>query len=536
MSHRPTRLAAAAVSLCALAALGLGTPAFAEDTAPSGGPTAANVALINPTAKTNLHITKYAGGELGGNDNGLPKGALSGVTPLAGVTFKVYPVAGVDLTTNAGWAAASAYYNNIPLAEANRGALAGTCTTTSTGACELSNLPVGLYYVSETSAPTGTTMSAPFVVTLPMTNPTSLDAWLYDVYVYPKNQQDTISKTVADKGTQTTDNSSGPLADHTIDYTITTSITDGIQPIGMYVIYDDLDPSLSFAGATITLGDSTLAAGTDYKVSTAAAWGGAGTVYTSGAVAGGPVVAVVFTDGGMTKLAADRSLTVKTVLHTSVNAEDADGIVPNQASFIPNERWWMQHQIGRANPLYPEVYPPFKVGLPSDEVVTKFGDVQITKVDAEHATTVLPGAEFTVYADANGDGTCAPAEMVAGNVLGGPVVTDAAGVARYKGLQTSDFYDNAVQTQLITYCVVETKAPVGYNLNAQPIAFTILQGDGTALALTNLTVQNEETHLKNRLPLTGGDGVAAFSLGGLGLIGVGVAYFVIAARRRRNAA
>lgn len=556
MIRKPFRLAAVTISALAITTLGVSAPVFAEDVDPSGGAAAANVALINDDALANLHITKYSGGDNGTYANGLPGGAPTSPAnaPLAGVTYKIYQVPGVDLTTNAGWEAAATYYTNGPAtakAAIDAASVAGVTSdpTDVNGQVSLTNLPVGLYYVEEVSAPAGYTMAAPFLVTLPMTNPSNTSEWMYDVYVYPKNQNDTITKTVDDMGTQTTDNATGAAADHVIDYTLTSSITDGTDPLGMYVIYDDLDARLTFTGADVTLGTDTLVAGTDYKVYTSTGINVAATQFTVTAVEGGPLVTIVFTDAGLAKLQANRSLEVKTVLHTTVGAEDADGIIPNTGSFIPNQNWWDQNMIPGTDPSTPynpedpttpwepetPGTPPTTPGIPSDQVESKYGDVQITKVDGGEATKLLAGAEFTVYKDANNNEACDAAEMVDDNKIGGPVTTDASGVALFKGLQTSDFYNNATQTDLLTYCMVETKAPTGYNLNADPITFTVMQkADGT-LALTAFTVKNEKSNLGNSLPLTGGEGIAALSLGGLALIGGGAGYYAFTSRKRREA-
>jgi LPXTG-motif cell wall-anchored protein len=130
--------------------------------------------------------------------------------------------------------------------------------------------------------------------------------------------------------------------------------------------------------------------------------------------------------------------------------------------------------------------------------------------------------------------------MILANQIGSPVTTDASGAVLFTDLQLSNFYNNATQTDLHTYCLVETKAPVGYNLNAQPIPFTVtVEGDVTNLAYTvgtadaqEVQVANEPSNLGNNLPLTGGAGVAAVSIVGLLLVGGGLGYYLVGARRR----
>lgn len=150
----------------------------------------------------------------------------------------------------------------------------------------------------------------------------------------------------------------------------------------------------------------------------------------------------------------------------------------------------------------------------------------------------MAGAVFNIYADADNDEICAPAEMLPANLIGTTPATNAAGETGFVGLQASDFYNNATQTDLITYCLVETVAPDGYNLNAEPIAFTILNGAATALepvpVQAALRVANERSNLDNSLPLTGGAGVAALSIGGLALVGGGLAYYAATSRKRRE--
>lgn len=70
--------------------------------------------------------------------------------------------------------------------------------TDAQGQTTASGLPLGLYLVVETSVPADVKSTTdPFFVSLPMTNAAGTQ-WLYDVYVYPKNQtgQPTLEKKV----------------------------------------------------------------------------------------------------------------------------------------------------------------------------------------------------------------------------------------------------------------------------------------------------------------------------------------------------
>ncbi|NNM47258.1 SpaH/EbpB family LPXTG-anchored major pilin [Knoellia koreensis] len=528
-----------------------------------------NKALINPTATVQLSIHKYLGVQTGQPNNGTEQTVNQ--PPLQGVNFDVYQVfydaahtQKVDLTTNQGWTDASAITGYTPSsADIAAGsftingktyyiAKSATVTTDASGSATFTKpTGVGFYLVAENLKTSGTltsngttidkstvTPAAPFFVTLPMTNPSDPTRWMYDVNVYPKNQSDSIAKAATDKGTTTGD--AGNTGSHAVDYTVTSSITDGTNPLGMYVVYDDLDPALTFTGADLKLSNGTaLVAGTDYTVYTAPNATTPATAYTSGSVANGPLVTVVFTDAGLAKLEANRSLNVVTTLHTTVGALDADGVIPNKASFVPNQNWWDQYGTAGVNPETPATTPPGTVpGTPSPVVESKYGTVVVDKYDPQNSGANLAGAVFAIYADATpGDNTCS-----ASDVSGTPINTATIGSnnkATFTGLQTSNFYNGgpvADQTKWLSYCLVETKAPAGYNLDAAPRYITIdyTTGSTTAPASVTQRVANEQANFGNSLPLTGGSGVAAMSALGLLLVGGGVAYSMKNRRREEQ--
>jgi len=577
---RKYSLAAAAVSTMAFAALGLATlPASAAP-------------IITDGQTTDLVIHKYLGPVVlphlpnDGNE-------VTGITlpPLDGIQFDVYKVNGVDLTTNAGWeAAASLYGCMITSADVMAGSITcGTSTYTLTavtsgetasGAVTFADLAVGLYVVNENLAASSYASASsispapPFFVTLPMTDTDGLDNtmgtaddrmnWLDTVHVYPKNSQDSITKTVAD-GNQGTANEDAFYIGEELTYTLSSTITatdsngDGTVnglDIGYYYVGDQLSTDVNFVSVTASIlaADGTTVVplegcdAADLPITAPPTCDYIWTLVEETTVAPitGDWVRVVFTDAGLNKLAANSGGHVVTKIIATVESLPADGIIPNMGDFIPSQAWWM----GQGNPMPldpgdntdPGTTPTTPDNIPSSQTLSKYGNLTFTKT-AEDGTTALAGAEFTVYRDINNDENCTDADVTGtgATIIGSPVVTGADGKATFVGLLTSDFYNNAVQTDLITYCLVETKAPTGYNLLADPIKFTVMSDyEGTppvpVLSVYDLgIIKNLADNLGNDLPLTGGQGVAALSVAGLLLIGGGGGYYAYTSRKRRTA-
>lgn len=573
MKHTSLRLAAAAATATAIALLTIGAPPAMG--APNPTPTGP-ASLVDPAAGVQLDIHKFLGIA---TDPALPNNGTQQTVgdathiPLAGVKFDVYQVfynagsgmAGrtnpVDLTTNAGWTAAAAVTGHI-LTQAEitagqfvigattyyLGTQAGSPVTTGTDGTASFNKSAGagLYLVNENLPASGTSIqqcptpstctavatsqvsaSYPFFVTLPMTNPDTLNTWMYQVHAYPKNQQDTATKTVADQGTQTLEGP-GKGGSHDITFTIITSITDGmtVAQMNKYIITDTLDPrlgapvvtvSIDADGDPLTTGDRTALLPADYAVT-------------------GNVV-ITLTTAGITKLVAantaDAAATVVTTITAPVLTEGT-GTITNQAYVMPNQAWFDANPGNVGTPTNATPADPGGVAT-----LTKYGDLRITKAAVPAAAAaLLVGAEFAVYLDATPLTGCTATDVTTTGL--NPVIatatTDATATATIMGLQTSDFYNGAPQAALQQYCLVETKAPSGYNLNPEAIQFTILYGTATPSvpAFQALTVNNEKANLGNNLPLTGGDGVTALSIGGLLLVVGGLAYYLVTSRRRRH--
>ncbi|MFF2299917.1 SpaH/EbpB family LPXTG-anchored major pilin [Arthrobacter sp. NPDC058127] len=417
---------------------------------------------------------------------------LQGLTPMAGVTFTVQKVNNIDLTTNAGWAAAAAL---APAQAAAQAASPGSITTTDgTGTATLRNLPLGLYLVTETGYPAGVAPTAPFLVTLPMKDPTGGNGWLYDVNVYPKNAVTGATKTVNDA-------SVAKLGDN-VQWTITSDIPN-VSPIDGYRIVDKLDSKLSYTNSTVALSNNAaLALNTDYTIVFDAATN---------------TLTVDFTASGRAILAANPTAKVLATVNSTVNTV---GEITNTALFYPSAA---SFNIAPGQPGGPVVMPPVST--------TKWGNIVLHKKDSQ-SSAALAGAVFSVYPS--------QADALAGTnaiSVGGASswTTDATGNLVISGLRYSGWANGAAvgtgQPGYQSYWLVETKAPAGYALLAEPVETAVTGNDPSTVTVT---VENVMANAAGfRLPLTGGVGTWALTAGGI-LVLAGAGLFTVTGRRKRT--
>lgn len=527
-----------------MAACGAAVPAVAAD----------NDAVVpDASRQATLDIHKLSGTESTTRADGTalaPEEAAKYGKPMGGVVFDVYKVSGIDFSTNEGLKVAEKIYERkVTAADVAAGKIsvdgqdyalvkeAQSVTTGDDGSGQ-GTYGLGIYVVAENlanSTPTvdGTavgkdkvTPSAPFLVSLPMTNPNGRSEWMYDVNVYPKNQVDEITKSVSD-GKVGTQDQDGYRIGEKITYSLNSTVlvgdkngdgtVDGADFGGVYQITDTLDANLSFESETVTLtsaagSSEVLSKGADYTVTSA-----------------NNMVTVSMTEQGLTKLAKVSGGSVTTDLVARVATMPANGIVENQAAFVPNNTWKTSH---------PEP------GIFSNKVVSKYGDIVIHKTNK--AGDNLSGAVFKVFRATNG-ATC-DVEALKGDPVATSNPTDAAGLTKLAGLQLSNFYDGAEQANLHSYCMVESTAPDGYTLLAKPVKFDLTAagsvtdlsaalGDGVDADAEDLTGRN--VHITNvkkgELPLTGAQGVALLATISIILAGVGTS-LVISSRKKAKAA
>ena len=534
MSTTKTRRSLSLLAAFAVAAGALALPAATSATqaAPAFGLAATverapSLVDLDTTKTGSITIHKYVKDATNGTTagNGLEDATATG-TPLDGATFTVEKLTNVDLTTQAGWEKLAGFNGNVETAKATGVDAAVTKTTAGGGLATFDNLPLGAYVVTETATPAGYVGAKSFIITVPMTHPTDLNKWVYDVHAYPKNSKAGIEKTVADENT--------PAIGSAISYTIKSDIP-AAEALDFYDVVDQYDKRVELPEADIALkiidgknGEVALAKGTDYKLIAADGTDGKTKFWTAEFTADGRAKLVANRKDDNTKVQMDLAGTVK-------DKVEADGLFKNKAILLPNapSNGW--------KPNSGEVPPP---DYPNSEVVSKFGKVKITKVSSVDTTAKLKGAEFEVYqctpqttptanfesVDATLDKKLSPAGTTT-------YVTDANGEVTIDGLRNNDWANNAKVANPGYYCLVETKAPEGFELQTRPIAFQVLESNSTAdnEYTLNTTVKDVPKRGGFDLPLTGAAGIGVLIGAGALLVG-GSGAIALANKRRKEQA
>lgn len=422
--------------------------------------------------------------------------------PLQNIEFTAYAIDGVNLATNQGWqdlAALNASFDPYAAPDYGLGASLGSQVdqgrTDDSGELTFGDLAVGAYLVVESdwSAPLdahgdpiegGVTPSLPFLITVPMTHPENLDAWIYDVHVYPKNAISTVTKTVEDADAVKLGN--------TIAYTIIGDIPSGVTH-DAYRIRDTFDAKLSYVSSDVYLvnsaGETLLVEGVDYEIDQ-----------------NGQVVDVDIT-GAIGELVDYYQVKV---VHAATVREA--GEIENQPVLFPNA-----HAIDTNTPT------------PGTGVETKFGNIVIEKQN--EANEPLDGAKFSVYLTEADARTGTNAIEIDGET---EFESDDHGIVLISGLRYSDFANGVeldeADADYRTYWIAEVEAPAGYELLAHPIEVVV---NSLTESVPTETVVNVPKNAGFELPITGGTGSTMLVLGGLVLALAGGALLV--ARKRVNA-
>lgn len=499
-----TRRGLAVIAAGMIAFSGFGTVTAVAQTAGEPEIDANLVSQLNAGDTSTLTIHKLAGGFAGANRWGVEQQGVAG-TPLDGVQFDIYRVGDIDLTTIEGWR----QYDALRDTDANTLISTGRASkvesvTTANGGTATYTGPIGVYVVRENLAESTVTgnyvSSTPFIVALPFTTEAA-NEWNRNVHVYPKNQELGATKTVVDRDRQAAD---------TITYTLGGSVppipeTQSGRYFDGYSLLDVYDPEkwtpdTSTATVSVVNGETTTPLdANDFQVSTPKP-------YTQ--EPGSNAFAISLTRSGLTKLEAQArtgsDVRVTATVSGALNQALVPGDVINKAMVIPpniaTPNW------DRSTTPDDTDNPPTPP-TPPTSVTSKYGRLDVTKVNSREQNTTLAGATFQLYKcennnTAGGDGTllqgATPITVGGANSW----TTDNEGKFTITGIQLEDWYNGASQTDVFDYCLVETQAPEGYELLPSPVLVPI--NSATPSATLASTIANvPSTPGTFRLPTTG---------------------------------
>lgn len=469
---------------------------------------------IDPNAVTEIRIHKFEQPPTAGAPaTGLPQ-PTSGLNPVAGATFTAKRVPGIDLTTNAGQAAAGALSLDQAAVLVASQPVVQTATTNAAGDARLAPLGVGLYYVSETVTPSGFVGSGDFLVALPLTIPDTRDGWLTTVHVYPKNVRVGISLDVIDRDAV-------KLGD--VVRWISGSDIPKSPTIDGYQVVQKIDKRLELidSGGHVTVGFDI--PGTPELVR--------GSHYTLVFDPVANTITVNFTPAGLTLLesvaATHPTAQVNIDYRTKVLEQ---GELVNEALLYPN-RASIDGGPGAPDPV-------------KADNVTKWGPLIIEVHERGNPKNRIPGAKFKLY--------LTPEDALAGRnpiVVDGVEewITDENGRLVIDGLRFSGFVDGLDREPgdplFRYYYAMPTHFPPGWTGIKEPLEATVLSTtDAQVLTVVLWKVKTPPTDKPDDpddpedsddpdMPETGAQ-IAGYALLGAVLVGLGA--LLIARRRNRD--
>lgn len=525
---------AAAVAASALIATGTG---FATPVALAQG-TATNETAVAPAAipaTGDLTIHKLIGLPATTNSKG-QKLENHGGEPAQGIQFKVTRLGTndttpIDLTTQDGWAAIAGKQmkgTQLPegLVKVKNGEVPNVPLTNPQGEVTLEGLKAGIYLVEEpanqreSKGDRAVTGSAPFLVTVPMTNPDGT-GWMSSVHVYPKNQAvDKPTKEITEiDGTQP-----GASLGEDIRYTINAKIPTSadskgkVQLPSAFTVTDKLPAGLDAAkNFQVTL----LAGGTEVPLNESQ--------YTlaRSTVNGQHVFRLLINPSAHTTETGNVSLRV--VFDAEVKS--VNGSMKNTAWVVPEDITDSNASWDPTNPT-PGTNPGTSTG-DNTPATANYATITIKKT-AAGSGEALKDAEFQLFrcgADGNTIKDAKPLVVGKNNTwkTGEDGTVTISGLYLNKKDTNGENYVNPWENMGDSFCLVEKKAPEGYALLAKPHVLTDINDAALASVSENKSVAADiknasSSGIISRLPLTGGMGIWLILVAGLAMIIVGLAY------------
>lgn len=515
-----SRIAGAVAMMSIAAPLGLGIASAQTD--PAGGEEITNEqiqSLVQENTTPSLTIHKYEGDpflpipqpmnlEPGyiypypNNGTDVSGDVDSELPGMEGVTFNVQRLEGLNPAQLADWKTyAGLDINDVVNDTLPKSVTLGEITEMTTGADGTVNqeFEQGFYLVTEQEV-SGRTTGAPFLVSLPMTQPNNTE-WNYDVHVFPKNQLISVNKDIADKYANTGD---------TVEYTITGDVpappADG--SFSRYVMVDAPPEGMQLDDASVTVSMT----GAEENVSLLPE------DFTVESQDINNNLRVTLTDSGLGKLTTHRFVnpTAQVVFNIDATVGDTDY---EGATGVERNVTFLYVDDVPGDPDNPDEDKDV-----TDDVEGRFTNVTLNKT-GQDTEAPLAGAFFELYRCTEG----------ANDTIAGPLTveghnkwtTDDNGEISITGLQVDNFFDGVEQTDEYDYCFVEVRSPEGYELLPDPVPFdaSVVNDDIT------VAIENVPDNGGFELPRTGEAGIAGALVAGSVIAGAGAAYGL---RRRKD--
>ena len=577
--------------LAALVAIALAAACVPALAAFAAGEVIADTTTANsslPPETGNLIIHKYASdnmSEIGSANDGTEVTVDSSFTALSGVTFNIYKVsanASGDYPSKAPYRLSD---NGATLTDGDgatftvAAASPASVTTGADGKATASNLAQGVYLVVEQANEAVAEPADYFVVAVPMTNAAG-SGWLSDVHVYPKNQVMYVNKFLtvgSDNASAKTQNGTAVNVGDTVHYSIVPTVPSGVvaystnadgtpvTPVSTsnlltedskikYAVTDTLDTALTFdassvkvyglkASDDVTNGGTLITASGNYNVTTETN----NTAKIDFTQAG----RIALYNAGYAKLRVELDAVVNSnILSKEKTKIDNTGYVNFTNKFGQDKS---KDSTDGFNPDDPKGPDPDPDNPDNPKPTIHTAHISITKKDASNTATTLSGAKFKIadteanakagkYLRKTGDGAVVdPSDSRWASATDWEATSGSNGVFTFDGVEdyTSTIEKKADGTYAETksYCsyyLVETQAPEGYNLPADPFKVEFTADDSTETK--NWTVSKDVTNTNEfTLPLTGGMGTILLTLAGVVLIGGAAVAFIAASRKKKGA-
>ncbi|MCM0058146.1 SpaH/EbpB family LPXTG-anchored major pilin [Corynebacterium diphtheriae bv. mitis] len=522
MTVRGCRLATLATALTLFVSNVTFTSVFAEESryhAAQLGESPLSVDRLSIPERTSIAVHALMGLPTGQPANGT-KIDSHNFPEVDGIPFTFYRVNNIDLTKQEGWDAASKikleelYVNGTPTGKVTK----VTTKKTEGGVAKFDNLTPALYLVvQELNGTEAVVRSQPFLVAAPQTNPTG-NGWLREVHVYPKHQALSAPvKTAVDPDTTQPGFSVG----ENVRYRVATKIPEiaANTKFEGFTVADKLPAELGEPDTNkikVTLGGEPINS-TDVSVQT----------YQVG---DRTVLSVQLSGAALSTLDQHKNEELVVEFEAPVTKQPENGQLDNQAWVLPSNptAHWDPEDGGDAALR----------GIASSRVSSKYGQITINKAFDGSTPSADRTATFQLHRckeDGNLVESDAPISLNGKQEF----VTDQDGKAVLSGIHLGTLqlesnvmkYTDAWAGKGTQFCLVETATARGYELLPKPVIVKLEANQSTnVLVKQEVKINNKKKNAGFELPLTGGSGPIAITIGIVGLL-VALASYVVSRRK-----